>query len=42
MNIPLIAIGTLDMMAIAAENKDADLLCPMIDARRMEVFYSCV
>ncbi len=38
LNIPLIAIGTLDMMAIAAENKDADLLCPMIDARRMEVF----
>ncbi len=38
LNIPLIAIGTLDMMAVAAENKDFDLLCPMIDARRMEVF----
>ena len=38
LNIPLIAIGTLDMMAVAGENKDCDLICPMIDARRMEVF----
>ena len=38
LNIPLIAIGTLDMMAAAAENKNTDLICPMIDARRMEVF----
>ena len=38
MNIPLIAIGTLDMMAFAAKDQDADLICPMIDARRMEVF----
>jgi tRNA threonylcarbamoyladenosine biosynthesis protein TsaB len=38
LNIPLIAIGTLEMMAVAAENSDTDLLCPMIDARRMEVF----
>ena len=39
LSIPLIAIGTLDMMAEAgAKKKDADLLCPMIDARRMEVF----
>jgi tRNA threonylcarbamoyladenosine biosynthesis protein TsaB len=38
LNIPLIAIGTLDMMAAAAENNSTDLLCPMIDARRMEVF----
>ncbi|MES1220361.1 MAG: tRNA (adenosine(37)-N6)-threonylcarbamoyltransferase complex dimerization subunit type 1 TsaB, partial [Bacteroidota bacterium] len=39
LNIPLIAIGTLDMMAEAAIKKRAvDLYCPMIDARRMEVF----
>jgi len=38
LDIPLIAIGTLDMMATAAAQKDCDLICPMIDARRMEVF----
>jgi len=37
-NIPLITIGTLPLMALAARDEDADLLCPMIDARRMEVF----
>ena len=37
---PLITINTLQMMAAAAVAKgvDADWLCPMIDARRMEVF----
>lgn len=38
LGIPLITIGTLKMMALAALDEDADLLCPMIDARRMEVF----
>jgi tRNA threonylcarbamoyladenosine biosynthesis protein TsaB len=40
LEIPLIAIGTLDMMAQASSknNVNTDLLCPMIDARRMEVF----
>ncbi|MES1214656.1 MAG: tRNA (adenosine(37)-N6)-threonylcarbamoyltransferase complex dimerization subunit type 1 TsaB [Bacteroidota bacterium] len=38
LNIPLIAIGTLEMMAYAAKDAESDLLCPMIDARRMEVF----
>jgi tRNA threonylcarbamoyladenosine biosynthesis protein TsaB len=38
MTIPLIAIGTLDMMAYAAKSEEGDLICPMIDARRMEVF----
>jgi tRNA threonylcarbamoyladenosine biosynthesis protein TsaB len=40
LNIPLIAIGTLDMMAEAGskKNRKADFLCPMIDARRMEIF----
>jgi tRNA threonylcarbamoyladenosine biosynthesis protein TsaB len=35
----LITIGTLQMMASAAtETANTELLCPMIDARRMEVF----
>ena len=41
LNIPLITIGTLEMMAHYAiqENNGEDYLyCPMIDARRMEVF----
>ncbi len=45
-NIPLIAVGSLYSMAQGAiawlaENKNSykpDLLCPMIDARRMEVY----
>lgn len=45
-NIPLIAVGSLDCLAQGAlawlaENKTTfkpDLLCPMIDARRMEVY----
>jgi tRNA threonylcarbamoyladenosine biosynthesis protein TsaB len=35
---PLITINTLQMMAAVAQNESTDLLCPMIDARRMEVF----
>lgn len=35
---PLITINTLEMMAVAAQNETVDLSCPMIDARRMEVF----
>lgn len=35
---PLITLNTLLVMANAAKNENADLLCPMIDARRMEVF----
>jgi len=35
---PLISLNTLLMMANAANDESADLLCPMIDARRMEVF----
>lgn len=38
LNIPLIAINTLEMMAFATKEIEADLLCPLIDARRMEVF----
>jgi tRNA threonylcarbamoyladenosine biosynthesis protein TsaB len=35
---PLITIPTLKMMAYAARNTNAELICPMIDARRMEVY----
>jgi len=38
LQIPLISINTLRMMASAARGETAELLCPMIDARRMEVF----
>jgi tRNA threonylcarbamoyladenosine biosynthesis protein TsaB len=38
LNIPLITINTLKMMVVAAQNEEAELFCPMIDARRMEVF----
>lgn len=40
--IPLISVNTLELMAYAAiqniENKDNTFFCPMIDARRMEVY----
>lgn len=35
---PLIILNTLEVMANAAKKGNADWLCPMIDARRMEVF----
>ena len=38
LNKPLITVNSLKMMAVAAVGRPADLLCPMIDARRMEVF----
>ena len=38
LNIPLIAINTLEAMASIAVEQDTDYICPMIDARRMEVF----
>ena len=44
LRIPLIALSTLEIMAMAAkeqcamQNEQFDLLVPMIDARRMEVF----
>jgi len=41
-NIPLVAVNTLEIMFSAAsklaENKENTLFCPMIDARRMEVY----
>lgn len=40
LNIPLIAIGSLDLMAyhVLQKNIGDVFLCPMIDARRMEVY----
>jgi tRNA threonylcarbamoyladenosine biosynthesis protein TsaB len=38
LGIPLIAINTLEMMAYATRDHDSELFCPLIDARRMEVF----
>jgi tRNA threonylcarbamoyladenosine biosynthesis protein TsaB len=38
LNIPLIAVNTLKMMAYTTRNEEGDLFCPLIDARRMEVF----
>ena len=40
LDIPLIAVGTLELMAYQATttNLENALLCPMIDARRMEVY----
>ncbi|MES2882558.1 MAG: tRNA (adenosine(37)-N6)-threonylcarbamoyltransferase complex dimerization subunit type 1 TsaB [Bacteroidota bacterium] len=35
---PMIAISTLQMMAMAATGQAEGLLCPMIDARRAEIF----
>lgn len=38
LKIPLITIGTLDLMAWAVRDQVSGLNCPLIDARRMEVF----
>lgn len=40
LNIPLISIPTLKLMAYSVSNiiEESSLLCPMIDARRMEVY----
>lgn len=38
LSVPLIAVGTLQVMALAVQEEATSLICPMIDARRMEVF----
>ncbi len=40
LNIPLITVGTLEVMAYAAREEAKEFICPMIDARRMEVFFA--
>lgn len=38
LQIPLITINTLELIAQAVQSQATDLVCAMIDARRMEVF----
>jgi tRNA threonylcarbamoyladenosine biosynthesis protein TsaB len=38
LNLPLICISTLDWMAFGNKETTTDMISPMIDARRMEVF----
>ncbi len=38
LNIPLITINSLKIIALAAMDETSDIICPLIDARRMEVF----
>lgn len=38
LKIPLLALSTLEVMAHAVRDQAVDWICPMIDARRMEVF----
>jgi len=38
LNIPLITVDTLRTMAFAVKDEATELICPLIDARRMEVF----
>ena len=38
LNKPLIAVNTLETMALSVQSEASDLICPLIDARRMEVF----
>lgn len=38
MDKPLVSFSTLEWLAKSFENEQVDLICPLIDARRMEVF----
>ncbi len=38
LNIPLITVNSLRIIAGAAKDETIDMICPLIDARRMEVF----
>jgi tRNA threonylcarbamoyladenosine biosynthesis protein TsaB len=38
LKIPLISVGTLEIMAHSVRKEARELICPMIDARRMEVY----
>ncbi|MEO7923326.1 MAG: tRNA (adenosine(37)-N6)-threonylcarbamoyltransferase complex dimerization subunit type 1 TsaB [Chitinophagaceae bacterium] len=38
LGIPLLTVNTLEMMALAVKEEAEELICPLIDARRMEVF----
>jgi tRNA threonylcarbamoyladenosine biosynthesis protein TsaB len=38
LQIPLITINSLKILCLAVKNEAVDMICPLIDARRMEVF----
>lgn len=38
LQIPLIAVNTLKLLAFAVKDEAPGLICPLIDARRMEIF----
>lgn len=38
LNIPLITIPTTELLAFAVRDEAVDLICPAIDARRMEIY----
>jgi tRNA threonylcarbamoyladenosine biosynthesis protein TsaB len=38
LNIPLITVNSLKIIASAVQDEAHDIICPLIDARRMEVF----
>src|SRR2546423_5943119 len=38
LKIPLITICSLEVIAFSAKREATELICPMIDARRMEIF----
>ena len=38
MDKPLVSFSTLEWLSKSFENEQVDLICPLIDARRMEVF----
>lgn len=38
LKLPLIAVGSLSVIAYSVSKEARELICPMIDARRMEVF----
>ena len=38
LNIPLITVNSLKIIAFAVKDEANDIICPLIDARRMEVF----
>lgn len=38
LNIPLITVNSLKIIAFAVKEEAIDIICPLIDARRMEVF----
>ena len=40
LDLPLISVNTLEAMAFGMINVNGWKLCPMLDARRMEVYYS--